>query len=948
MSLAFTWVKYNSTPVTVDGKTVFVVENTSLPFLHLGTYAPDATYAGNRKFLLGLKFRGSGATNIKVWMDGTKCDFFPLDGDIVDGGDLDADAFPILRKDWQAAVGSSGLGIEFRYVLLSSISVPIHTPTKAATTVNIPNISSSLIVSNVQDGVTLSVNDRLLVKNQTLPKENGIYSVTNTYTDQSLVLVRASDLDVSGEIKLNGFITDNNTSTPYYLYTPASSPILGTSAINWIDRSTITSLAAAYTQTTNISDLSNGPMYVDGALVTVGDRILLKGQTDPTQNGVYQVASINNAGTYSLTRTSGYHTADNFTPYTIQYVQSDSTTWQWHFDNWDPSTFSGFFGTVSLSNSSYNSPTFTQITGAIQSWDFCTYCVNSMEDSFASMAWAANDGHGNNEVFTGCPNMLMHYQPPRGMTTLVPGDKILVIGSWPGANGTGHFYNGIYTVVTVGTGTNGVWKRTTNWNTFGSGGATNHYWVTAEVSEGQKGWLAYLAPGALTMDTSLQKFYPYINGLDYSGYHLFGPSCATRSTSNLSNLASVGSTINGHSLQLGDNVLVMAQTTGTENGSYTVTTAPTTVLTRVSDFTTGARTDRVSVTLSGGSYASEVFDLYSPASYTVGTTPIYWYQRSINPSYTACDYASVDNVDLTTNALSSDFGGATLTVGLRMLLNDQTNPAENGIYVIQGRPSISLARASDFNNTSDIVSNYRISVTNGLAYSNTYFGLWWSGSPTLDTTDLYFVKQPLVLQLNDCKVATTANLTATYSTGTLTNSGTQVVLTIDDQVLTVGDRVLVKDQSTAPQNGIYIVTNTGSVSTNWVLTRSSDMSTSNQIFPQATLVVDTGTVNAQSIFEITIADVPNAEPNYYTIGTTNFTWTLQSPTGFFFEAPSSSDWTDFPTTSGTAFSLGDAVLNSKMEADSALFGFAAKVPIGAPTGQVRNFRMIVTFDTLDS
>jgi hypothetical protein len=76
--------------------------------------------------------------------------------------------------------------------------------------------------------------------------------------------------------------------------------------------------------------------------------------------------------------------------------------------------------------------------------------------------------------------------------------------------------------------------------------------------------------------------------------------------------------------------------------------------------------------------------------------------------------------------------------------------------------------------------------------------------------------------------ATTANLTATYNNGTsgvgatLTNSGTQAVLVIDGVTPIVGDRILVKNQSTNTQNGIYTVTSVGSGSTNWVLTRAND------------------------------------------------------------------------------------------------------------------------------
>ena len=80
-------------------------------------------------------------------------------------------------------------------------------------------------------------------------------------------------------------------------------------------------------------------------------------------------------------------------------------------------------------------------------------------------------------------------------------------------------------------------------------------------------------------------------------------------------------------------------------------------------------------------------------------------------------------------------------------------------------------------------------------------------------------------------VATTGNLTATYSNGssgvgaTLTNSGAQAALAIDGVNMSTNDRVLVWQQSTQAQNGVYVVTTVGSGATNWVLTRSSDADT---------------------------------------------------------------------------------------------------------------------------
>ena len=76
------------------------------------------------------------------------------------------------------------------------------------------------------------------------------------------------------------------------------------------------------------------------------------------------------------------------------------------------------------------------------------------------------------------------------------------------------------------------------------------------------------------------------------------------------------------------------------------------------------------------------------------------------------------------------------------------------------------------------------------------------------------------------RMATTANLSATASgTGlgkTLTNSGTQAVFAVDGITAIVGDRVLVKNQTTTANNGVYTVTTVGTVSTNWVLTRATD------------------------------------------------------------------------------------------------------------------------------
>ena len=101
-------------------------------------------------------------------------------------------------------------------------------------------------------------------------------------------------------------------------------------------------------------------------------------------------------------------------------------------------------------------------------------------------------------------------------------------------------------------------------------------------------------------------------------------------------------------------------------------------------------------------------------------------------------------------------------------------------------------------------------------------------------------------------VATTANLTATYSNGTagvgatLTNSGTQATFALDGVTPSVGSRVLIKNQTTTFQNGSYTVTNAGSGSTNWILTRTTDYDTSAEVMLGTAFWVAQGTTQGNT------------------------------------------------------------------------------------------------------
>jgi hypothetical protein len=98
----------------------------------------------------------------------------------------------------------------------------------------------------------------------------------------------------------------------------------------------------------------------------------------------------------------------------------------------------------------------------------------------------------------------------------------------------------------------------------------------------------------------------------------------------------------------------------------------------------------------------------------------------------------------------------------------------------------------------------------------------------------------------------TATLNATYNNGaagvgaTLTNAGVQVAFAIDGVSPLLNSRILIKDQATPAQNGIYSLTTVGTGASNWVLTRTTDFDTAANMTAGSFIIVNNGTVNANS------------------------------------------------------------------------------------------------------
>lgn len=106
----------------------------------------------------------------------------------------------------------------------------------------------------------------------------------------------------------------------------------------------------------------------------------------------------------------------------------------------------------------------------------------------------------------------------------------------------------------------------------------------------------------------------------------------------------------------------------------------------------------------------------------------------------------------------------------------------------------------------------------------------------------------------------------------LTNSGAQVALVVDNITLASTNRVMVRLQTNAAENGVYTVTNIGSISTNWELTRATD---SNQVNPADPNGVGTGDYYFTQEGDLNAGDshVLTTEPNTMIIGYTGLTYT---------------------------------------------------------------------------
>lgn len=254
------------------------------------------------------------------------------------------------------------------------------------------------------------------------------------------------------------------------------------------------------------------------------------------------------------------------------------------------------------------------------------------------------------------------------------------------------------------------------------------------------------------------------------------------------------------------------------------------------------------------SIATAGTDYEVPLTFSTGLT------RSTNTVTvnTSQNIATLSN--LTSNGLVTTSGSAgTLSV---------TVPA-SGILTFLATPSSAnlIAAVTDETGTGSLVFANAPALTNPTATTQSP-----SDNSTKVATTAYVDAAVLGQNFKEAAlVATTANLIGVYVSGVFTYTATGTD-NIDGVNLVLGNRVLVKNQTTTFQNGIYVVTTAGSLGVAGVLTRASDANSSGEFKTGDSIFVTSGTANASTTWAYTGVDSP-------TIGTDAITYAQSAGQG---------------------------------------------------------------------
>jgi hypothetical protein len=218
--------------------------------------------------------------------------------------------------------------------------------------------------------------------------------------------------------------------------------------------------------------------------------------------------------------------------------------------------------------------------------------------------------------------------------------------------------------------------------------------------------------------------------------------------------------------------------------------------------------------------------------YNTGDNKLYYYDGSNFESFAGDITSIADNGNGTVNVTSGTEGNVTLEVNIANLINDSSSTSSN----------------------------------------------LWSASKIISYTQT--ATEGLNVKLAVAAATTTALAACTYDNGTsgvgatLTGDANGALAAIDGVTLVADERVLIQDQADAAENGIYTVTTVGDASNAFVLTRTSDFDTTDDIKANSFCFVEAGTTYGDKGLVLASGDSP-------TIGTTDLVFTQFTGAGAF-------------------------------------------------------------------
>ncbi len=349
------------------------------------------------------------------------------------------------------------------------------------------------------------------------------------------------------------------------------------------------------------------------------------------------------------------------------------------------------------------------------------------------------------------------------------------------------------------------------------------------------------AEGQFRFNTDTQTFDGYASG-NWSQFSLVGgvTSISGGSTGLTPSSPTGGAVVLAGTINVASGGTGVGSLTGYVKGSGTspMTASATVPTTDLSGTVSNAQLANSAITINGSSVS-----LGGSVTVTSNTTNALTFGTGFNAG--TFNGSTATTIDLANTAVTAGaFGGATKTLTATVDAQGRlTALAETPIAItntqVSGLGTMSTQNASAVAITGGTINGATVGASTPAAGTFTSITTTTGTISTAPVSATDIVNKTYVDGLiasgihfhQPVLVESPINLNATYNNGaagvgaTLTNAGTQAALVIDGVTLSVNDRVLIYQQSTQTQNGIYDVTNVGSVSTNWVLTRSSDANT---------------------------------------------------------------------------------------------------------------------------